>query len=65
MVSVLNHEKFIYLNFTTRTLEQIGVRWNRFWRSNNRVNLLDIIEIDRIHNLIRTHVMGSTKPDPI
>ena len=31
--------------------EQIKVSWNRLWRSNNRVNLFCIIEIERIHSL--------------
>ena len=46
-------------------ISAVGISWNRFWRSNNRVNLHHNIEIERIHSLIRTHIMGSTKPDPI
>lgn len=65
MIQILKFVAFNVANFRIITLEQIGVCWNRFQRSNNRVNLLYIIEIDQIHSLIRTHVMGSTKPDLI
>jgi hypothetical protein len=41
------------------------VGWYRLWRSNNRVNLLDLMETEQIHRITRTHEVGSTNPDPL
>ncbi len=46
------------------SLEQIGVDGIAVGEPINRVNLLYLIDLDRIHRIDLTHQVGSIDPDP-
>ncbi len=52
-------------NLGKPSLEQIGVDGIADGDPINRVNLLYLLGVDRIHRIDRTHDVGSIDPDPV